>query len=311
MALIANKDLLVIGGTGFIGRHLLAHALKRGMSADSISLQSLVENSARKIDGVDYKSIDLLNVDELNYFLSERSYSYVVNLGGYINHNLNCDLDKTFDSHFFGVVNLINSLNQRCLKRFVQVGTSDEYGGQPAPQNELMREMPISQYALAKTSATHFIQMLSRTQNFPGTIFRLFLAYGPGQGVNRFIPLVIANAIRNVEFATSVGEQLRDFCYIDDFIEAIFLAFDNDLVNGEVINIGSGVPVKVKDVVKSVVQKIDGGIPLWGRHPYRPGENMNLYADITKAQKILNWKPTCSLDFGLDETIRWFRGLSG
>lgn len=311
MALIVKKDLLVIGGTGFIGQHLLDHAIKKGMSADSISLQNLAEDSAAKINGVDYLSIDLLNSDGLNQFLSQRSYCYVVNLGGYIDHNLSGGVDKIFHSHFLGVINLINSLDRACLKRFIQVGTSDEYGNQPAPQNESMREMPISPYALAKMSTTHLIQMLNRTQNFPGTILRLFLAYGPRQSINRFIPTVISNAIRNLEFPTSAGEQLRDFCYIDDVIESIFLAFENDLVDGEVINIGSGSPVTVKSVVELILRKIDGGVPLWGKHLYRPAENMNLYADIGKAKRILNWNPTRGLDFGLDETIRWYRGLGG
>jgi nucleoside-diphosphate-sugar epimerase len=311
MALIISKDLLVVGGTGFIGQHVLESAIKKGMSVDSISLQNLGENSAAQINGVDYLSIDLLNSDGLNRILSKRSYRYVVNLSGYIDHSLNGDVNRVYQSHFLGVLNLINSLDQVCLKRFIQVGTSDEYGNQPAPQDELMREMPISPYALAKMSATQLIQMLNRTQNFPGTILRLFLAYGPRQSMNRFIPTVISNAIRNVEFSTSGGEQYRDFCYIDDFVESIFLAFENDLVDGEVINIGSGLPMTVKSVVELIIKKVGGGIPLWGKHPYRPGENMNLYADINKAKRILNWKPTRSLDFGLDETIKWYRGLGG
>ena len=113
--------------------------------------------------------------------------------------------------------------------------------------------------------------------------------------------------LKNEKFPTSNGGQLRDFCYIDDFIEAIFNVLNNSDSNiyGEVINIASGKPVAVKKVVKMITEILGLGQPQFGKIPYRNGENMILYADIEKAKKLLRWEPSVSLHKGLMKTIDW------
>lgn len=91
------------------------------------------------------------------------------------------------DTHYAGILNLMDQVYWSGLKRFVQVGSSDEYGIGPAPQNEQLRESPISPYSAAKAGMTHLIQTLSRTERFPGVVVRLFLVYGHGQNQQRFL----------------------------------------------------------------------------------------------------------------------------
>ena len=93
----------------------------------------------------------------------DKGFDYVVNLGGYINHQLFKDGGRNLiDTHFITIQNLVEVLPRNKLKRFVQIGSSDEYGNAPAPQNEKMREQPISPYSLAKVASTHFLQMLHK-----------------------------------------------------------------------------------------------------------------------------------------------------
>jgi len=82
---------------------------------------------------------------------------------------------KHLEEHFTSLKNLIEILPRDHLKAFIQIGSSDEYGNAPAPQHEGLRESPISPYSIGKVAATHFLQMLHRTENFPATILRLFL----------------------------------------------------------------------------------------------------------------------------------------
>ena len=298
-----EKDrILIVGGTGFIGLHIAKKSLLQGLQVTIISKN--YRPVSERLKDVEYLSIDLRNKDKLCNQLKDKTFQYVINLGGYVDHSdFFSGGEAVFNVHFTGTKNLINCIDKDSLKSFIQIGSSDEYGANLAPQNESQRELPISPYSYAKTAATHFLQMLYRREKFPVIILRPFLVYGPGQGVERFIPQVIKGCIEEKEFPISEGMQLRDFCFIDDFVRSIFSSIDNTEAFGEVINIASGEPISIKDVVTKIQNIVATGRPQFGKAAYRDEENMELYADITKAKKLLNWQPKISLEEGLKRTI--------
>lgn len=302
------KELLVIGGTGFIGRHLVDQAASHGYQPTILSLHKVQKRE--KISGVEYIVGDLCSQKELKNNLIGRDIEYLVNLGGYIDHS---KYDKggreTMMTHFLGVQNLIQYLDWNNLKRFIQIGSSDEYGGQSAPQDESMREEPISFYSMGKVAAGQMLQMLYKTEGFPCVILRPFLVYGPGQDEQRFLPQIISGCLREESFPASYGEQLRDFCYIDDIINGIFRALESSDAVGQIINLASGQPVTIKNMIKRVQKMAGSGDPQFGKVPYRPGENMALYADITKAKKLLEWEAKVDLDEGIRRTIEYYKNV--
>jgi len=300
--------LLVVGGTGFVGRHIVNHAL--GLSWDVTSF-SLRPDAEANPTGVRYVSVDIANGIALKEALGNASFEYVVNCGGYIDHKLFFGGGKgVFDAHFLGVMNLVEALDRDVLQAFINIGSSDEYGSTSAPQTETQREEPISPYSLGKVAATHFLQMLYRTENFPATTLRLFLTYGSGQGNHRFLPQIIRGCLEGRPFPTSKGEQLRDFCFVQDVVDAVFAAFPNPASKGEVINIASGLPVSIRQVIETLKQQIGRGDPQFGEVPYRSGENMKLYANISKAKALLSWEPKVTLEQGLNKTIQWIKSQS-
>jgi len=299
-----NDKLLIVGGTGFIGRNVAREAISRGLQVTIISKSDYSPD--KRLKGVEYISVDITNEKILLSKLKDKPFDYVLNVGGYVNHaNYFNDGDKVFKVHFNGTKNLVNCINKSGLKSFVQIGSSDEYGKNSAPQNENQRELPISPYSFAKVAATHFLQMLHRTEGFPAVILRPFLVYGPEQDGNRFIPQIIKGCINNDNFPTSAGEQQRDFCYIDDIVDVILLALSNEKAHGEVINIASGEPITIRETI-NIVQKIVGyGKPEFGKIPYRKCENMTLFADISKAKELLKWTPEVAIEDGLQRTINY------
>ena len=162
-------------------------------------------------------------------------FDYVVNLGGYIDHAMfssgGCAVIET---HFSGLLNLVRAVSSRTLRRFVHVGSSDEYGDSTDPQREDQREKPISPYSLGKMAGSHFLQMLHRTEGFPAVILRLFLTYGPGQSSDRFLPQVIRGCLRGKAFPVTTGDQLRDFCFVDDTVTAIMRALAAEEAEGKI-----------------------------------------------------------------------------
>jgi len=300
-----TPHLLVIGGTGFIGHHLLRASHQRGWQITSVSLNP--PSSERFVEGVRYLHFNLSDCGLVKSNLDE-DFDYVVNLGGYINHRLFREGGRDLiEMHFTTLQNLLEVLPRHKLKRFVQIGSSDEYGNAPAPQNEELREQPISPYSLAKVASTHFLQMLHQTENFPAVTLRFFLTYGPGQDTGRFLPQIIQGCLTDSTFPASAGEQLRDFCYVDDSVRAILQALTHPEVEGDVFNVASGIPVSIREIVEIVGNIIGSGNPQYGDVQYRNGENMALYANISKAKKLLNWESTITLKIGLRKTIDWFK----
>ena len=298
--------LLVVGGNGFLGRHIVHHAVTLGWHVTNLSLSPHPAHEDKT--SVRYVSADISNQDKLTAALQDTSFEYVVNCGGYIDHTLFFKGGrKIFDAHCAGVLNLAGILNRDVLQAFINIGSSDEYGNTPAPQRESQRESPISPYSLGKVAATHCLQMLHRTEQFPATTLRLFLTYGPGQDDRRFLPQIIKGCLEGRSFPTSEGEQLRDFCFVQDTVAAVFAALESSAARGEVINIGSGQPVSIRQMIETVTRLIGKGSPQFGAVAYRSGENMELFADISKAKTLLKWGPKISLEMGLEKTIQWFR----
>ena len=122
-----------------------------------------------------------------------------------------------------------------------------------------------------------------------------------------FIPQVINGCLNNKEFPTTSGEQIRDFCYIDDTVSAILLILTNRKATGEVFNVASGIPVKIKTVIKLINKIIGKGKPEFNKLKLHKRENKILYADIKKINKKLNWKPKINLLKGLKKTIKAFK----
>lgn len=306
--ILESDRILVIGGTGFIGSHLAQKCLNYSPFVTSLGLTDCAEKKVN-IPGVEYIQADISDKERLRLILDGGPFDYVFNLGGYIDHTPYFKGGhKVLESHFIGVTNIINCLDIKSLKGFVQIGSSDEYGNNSAPQQEDMRECPISTYSFSKTATSHFIQMLHFTEGFPGVVARLFLVYGPGQDDKRFLPQIVLACLKGEAIETTEGRQIRDFCYVDDVVEGLIRSAVIPQAKGRIINIASGKPVSIRDMIDEVVGIIGEGKPLFGARPYRTGENMELFADINLAKSLLNWEPCITLEDGLKRAIDYYKG---
>ena len=304
---IMTESMLVLGGTGFIGKHVVSQACSEGFSVVCLSLH--LPEEGQKIDDVEYVVADITKESEVRSFLSQRPFEYIVNCAGYIDHTLfGNGGEEIILQQFDAVRNLAKYAPRDSLRGFVQIGSSDEYGAGIAPQGESLREAPISPYSFGKVASTQFLQMLHRTERFPAVTIRLFLVYGPKQDGNRFLPQIVKGCLSGETFPTSEGKQLRDFCHVRDVARGLLKAAQSTAAHGEVINLGAGQPTTIRQMVEQVCGIIGGGSPEFGEKPYRPGENKALYADITKARELLEWHPEISLESGLTELVEWGRG---
>lgn len=300
---MSKVKILITGGTGFLGYHLAKKCLKRNWIVHSLSTKK--PNKIRKIKKVKYLTCDISK----NYLLKKKindNYDYVVNFAGYVDHT---NKSKTMDSHYEGCRNLAQIFLKKKIKKFIQIGSCIEYGKIRSPQIEdkVSKKKILSTYGQAKLYSTNFLLDLHKRFKFPVVILRLYLVYGPYQDPNRLIPFTILNSILGKEFNCSEGKQFRDFLYIDDFVEGLIKVLKKTSLSGEIINIGRGKPIKVKDVISKISQIVSTGKPNFGAIKLRKDEIKKLYPDISKAKKLLNWKPKIDINSGLNKTINFYR----
>ena len=226
-----KKKLLIAGGTGFIGYHLAKKAIKKGYNVTSLSSKS--PKPYRFIKSVKYIICNTLNIKLLKKKLIQE-FDVVVNLSGYVNHK---EKKKTYLTHYQGCKNLADFFLEKKIKSFIQIGSGMENGNIRSPQKEREKCKPLTNYALAKYKASSYLLSLFKKKKFPVIILRLYQAYGPKQDFNRLIPTTIKKCLNDKEIPATLGNQVRDFIFIDDLIEIILKFSQIKLSQKRIFNI--------------------------------------------------------------------------
>lgn len=289
--------VLITGINGFVGKNLKIHLLKEGHTVYGVDLTG---------DGKSTFSCDLRHKPSLVNVVKKTKPAYVFHLAASFNRDMRL-LRDSLEVNLLGTMNLIDSLAETNLRQFITLDTSEIYSGK-VPFKEDGSVSPRSPYSLSKYQTTLMLQLLHSIDNFPASILRPSTVFGPHQSGGMFIPSLIKSVINDKKFQMTKGVQTRDFIFVEDLIRGILKTMDNRTSIGEVINLGSGNEVSLKEVTRQVLDLT--GKPevlIKTSLPYRPEEQMRYVLDIRKAKKILNWTPKTSLEAGLRKTIEWFK----
>lgn len=299
-----KKSILICGGTGFLGFHLAKKLKKLNWNVFSISTNKPLKE--RKIKNVKYFYCDISKKKKLNLILDKFQVDFVINFSGYVDH---LNKKKTISSHYLGLKNLSNYYIQKKIFKFIQIGSSLEYGqnNPPHKENMIIKSNHLkSSYSLSKFLSSNHLINAGVKYDFPYVILRPYLIYGPYQEINRIIPIVIDNCLQDRSFPTSSGDQIRDFLYINDFIEIVYKLITNKNIKKKIFNIGSGIPTKVGDVVKMINKKIRKGKPIFGVIKLRKDESKMYYPNIQKLKSTIKHFKFTPLSLGLDKTIKYY-----
>lgn len=295
-----KKNILIIGGTGFLGYHL-SKFFKKGYFVTSLSKNR--PQRRRRLKKIKYIYADISKQKELK-ILNKKKFHYVINCGGYVDH---VNKQLTYKNHYLGCKNLINLLKNTDLKLFIQIGSSSEYGATRSPQSETTLGKAKTIYGKSKLAASKFL-MSSKNNTFPFVILRFYQLFGPNQDSNRFIPFVIKSCLEDKKFPCSKCTQDRDFLYIDDAIKAVSKCLENiKNVKGKIINVGYGKPINLKKIINYITKKIGKGTPNYGEIKLRSDEINKLYPYLNNARVLLKWRPTITFEKGINKTIKYFK----
>jgi nucleoside-diphosphate-sugar epimerase len=287
---------VVAGACGFIGRALVRRLQSEGLHVVGLDLPD-------HGPGDRYLKVDLTDRDQVVASLAGLRPRWVFNTAGFIDHSVDWPRQREVTrQHLDATFHLVEALWASPPEAFVNIGSSDEYGDQPAPQHEDMREMPIAPYSAAKVAAAHYLQMLHRRVGFPATVARFFLVYGPGQDAGRLIPQACKALLRGETLPASPGDQVRDFLYIDDAIDGLIAVAGAPAARGLVLNVASGEPRTVRSVLAELREVIGRGSIDFGARPKREGEPPALVADTRRVRSVTSWCPAHTLTEGLRRT---------
>ena len=305
-----NRKVLVTGGAGFIGSHLVKRMV--GLGADV----SVVVKYNSIIDNVRLSSVwneisvieaDLRNIDSLRQFHGQ-SFNVIFHLAAY-NHvgDSFMHVSEALMSNAIGTANLLESGVE--FERFVYTSTSEVYGYQESvPFQEDFFPFPISPYSIGKYAGELYSKFKRHQTGKPIICLRPFNTFGPYQSERAVIPEVIIKCLRGVLLETTEGKQTREFNYIDNQIDGFLFAAEKDPPCEEVINIGSHQEIAICDLIKKVHELCESKSELRiGALQTRPTEIWRMCSDFSRAKEILGWEPKVSFEEGLKRTIAWYR----
>ena len=284
----AQRRILVTGGTGFIGRHVVDLLISDGSRPLVAAFNETVSGNTN----VDFVELDLTNAAKINDLVQSYKPHIVLHLAG-ITGNADPTGKIYHDINFTGTANLLNALEKNGVDRIVMLGSASEYGSQQTPFREDMPVRPVSHYAISKAIASQFALEMHAAKDLPVTILRIFTAYGLGQPDKMFFSQLINHAILNCHFNMSDGVQKRDFVHVDNVAAAIKASITADNAVGRIINIAGGKGIRLCDLANHVWKRCgadEDKLHLGSRE--KIGDDcFDTEADISLAKEILNWRP--------------------
>ena len=304
---------LVTGGAGFIGCNLVRALLARGEQVRV--LDNFSTGRAANLEGL-LGSITLVRGDVTDAALVEQAMTgvdYVLHQAAIpsVPRSIEAPLESN-RANVLGTLTVLDVARRVGVRRVVYAASSSAYGETPTlPKVETMRPDPLSPYAASKLAGEHYLSVFTTCYGLETVSLRYFNVFGPRQDPESqyaaVIPRFVTSALtgqRPVIFGD--GLQSRDFCYIDNAVEANLVACTAKEASGKVFNVACGVRTTLLDVIETLSAIL--GKPIQPLHePARPGDIRHSLADITAARTVLGYTGRVSLREGLEKTLEWYR----
>lgn len=303
------RSALVTGATGFLGSALVEHLLARGVETFCLVRSKRDDRTRVLPSAASAIHVSSLTVSELKSKLAGIKADVVFNLASYGVQQADRDPAKLIEGNVGVLANLLEATAGWPLRRFIQVGSCSEYGfpdRENVPIAETQTARPTSLYGAAKAASVLFGTALASQLHIPFVTLRLFGVFGPHEAPDRVVPYLIRKLRKNEPVDLTPGEQVRDFLFEDDVMEAFVAAAESPaLKEGEVYNVCSAQPTRVRDLGEAVADAL--GMPRqllhWGERPYRADEPMWLVGDNRYFRAATSWQPRTSVQEGIRRMI--------
>jgi UDP-glucuronate 4-epimerase len=317
------RSILITGGAGFIGSHLVDRLLSEGEWQVTVvdDFNDFYEpsikraNVARHLQQSNYRlaEADIRQRAALDRLFTKTKFDCIVHLAARAGVRPSLDQPLLYsETNIEGTLNLLELAKQNDIKQFVFGSSSSVYGINakvPFSEDDPIRQ-PISPYAATKAAGELICHTYTHLYGIRSVCLRFFTVYGPRQrpdlAIHKFARLISEGKPIPV---FGDGTTRRDYTYVDDIIAGVRAAIDYDQSNYEVINLGESRTVELRELISLLEKELDLPAKI-DRQPLQPGDVPQTFADITRARQLLGYNPQTQIESGIKRFVEWFRNSS-
>jgi len=307
--------VLVAGGAGFIGSHIADRLA--GQDIEVTVLDNLYAGLLENIENCNRsRKFRFVRGDVRNFNVVKR---LVKDVDAVFNEAAVVSVSRSLENPLLanevnvgGTLNLLKASLDSGVRRYIQASSASVYGNtETLPVDETLAPNPVSPYAVAELAAENYAKVFYRAYGLETVCLRYFNVYGPRQtfsvysGATTIFLNKLSRGQRPVIFGD--GDQTRDFVYVEDVVEANMLALSSRKAVGEALNVGTGIPHTINELVQGLQERL-------GKQRLKPiykssrqGDIRHSYASIEKAKRMLGYKSKFSLDEGINMLVEWFQ----
>jgi len=318
------KNILVTGGAGFIGSHLVDKLLSEGDWNVTVvdDFNDFYEPSIKRANAVRHSQHSNYRLSEtdirqraaLERVFDEAKFDCIVHLAARAGVRPSLDQPLLYSqTNIEGTLNLLELSRQHNIKQFVFGSSSSVYGINakvPFSEGDPIRQ-PISPYAATKAAGELLCHTYTHLYGIRCICLRFFTVYGPRQrpdlAIHKFARLISEGKPIPV---FGDGTTRRDYTYVDDIIDGVRAAIDYTLTEYEVINLGESRTVELRELISLLERELDLPAKI-DRQPLQPGDVPQTFADIARARQLLGYNPQTQIETGIKRFVEWFRSNSG
>jgi nucleoside-diphosphate-sugar epimerase len=302
-----TKKVLITGATGFIGRHCLPFLLEKDYEVHAVSSRGSMDD----FPNIHWQQADLLDPGQMFGLMARVKpshllhFAWVTTPGAYWTSLENLRWVRAS-------LDLLEAFVKSGGRRAVMAGTCAEYDWQYGYCSEQITPLiPTALYGICKHSLQIMFEAFARQTGLSSAWGRIFFLYGPHEHPRRLVPSVVCSLLQGEPARCSHGNQVRDFLYVQDVADAFVTLLERDVMG--IVNIASGSPVVLKDIVHKIAEKLNRkALIQLGDASTSADEPPLVVADVRLLSNQVGWSPRFDLDQGLDQTITWWqKHLSG
>jgi len=314
------KDILVTGGAGFIGSHLVRRLMEDGewnvtvidnfcdFYSPDVKRRNIREFMAD--DRFVLRKIDIRDVDGVRSVFTETDFTAVVHLAARAGVRPSLEEPREYaETNVTGTVNLLEAVREHGVPKFVFGSSSSVYGSRctvPFHEDDDISK-PISPYAATKAAGEAICHSYAHLYPISITALRFFTVYGASQrpdlAIHKFAKLISDGRPIPV---FGDGTTRRDYTYIDDIIQGVMASIADERPGFDVFNLGESETVELSRLIKLLEESL-GKEAVIDRKPMQPGDVPQTFADITKARELLGYSPKTKIEVGIPKFIEWFK----